>query len=160
MQKLEALRAHLLAAVPDLTRNPDKLMTFANDGRVQFHRGQHLSHEYSIDAQIIVTDYHGTLDVIVVPLLQWLARYQPDVDPQEAVQIEAEIIDSQRYDVALTVQLTERVVALVDCEAGRINAHHRMPEYTLEPCPAENWKLYVKGPHDADYDLKAEWSSP
>lgn len=160
MIKLEALRQHLLNAVPDLTRNPDKLLTFANDGRVQFHRGQHLSHEYSIDAQIIVTDYHGTLDVIAVPLLQWLARYQPDLDPQAAVQIEAEIIDNQRYDVALTVRLTERVVALVDCDAGRINAEHRMPEYPIDECPAEHWQLYVKGPHDADYDLKAEWSSP
>lgn len=160
MIKLEAMRQHLLNAVPDLTRNPDKLLTFANDGKIKFHRGEHLSHEYGIDAQIIITDYHGTLDVIIVPLLQWLNHYQPDLDPQEAVQIEAEILDNQRYDLALTVRLTERVVALVDCEAGRINAEHRMPEYPIDECPAENWQLYVKGPHDEQYDLKAEWGSP
>lgn len=160
MQKLEALRAHLLAAVPDLKRNPEKLMTFANDGRVQFHKARHLSHEYSIDAQIIVTDYHGTMDVIMVPLLQWLAHYQPDLVPQEAVQIEAEIIDSERYDIALTTRLTERVVTLVDCEAGRINAEHRMPEYPIEQCPATHWQLYVKGPSDSEYRMQSEWDSP
>lgn len=160
MQKLEALRAHLLAAVPDLKRNPEKLLTFANDGRVKFARGEHLSHEYSIDAQVIITDYHGTLDVIMIPLLQWVARYQPDVDPQEAVQLEAEIIDSDRYDIALTARLTERVVTLVDCDAGRINARHQMPKYDIDQCPAEEWTLFVKGPRDDDYSEEASWTSP
>ena len=159
MEKLISLRDHLLGAVAELKRNPDKLLTFIQDGRVAFHRGQHLSHEYRVPAQLVITDYSGTLDTVMIPLLQWLSRYQPDLDPDEAVTIEAEILDNKRWDLALTVQLTERVVALVDCDAGHINVEHRMPEYPIDPCPANAWQMNIKGPSDQDYNLAAEWSS-
>lgn len=159
MIKLQHLRDHLLNAVPDLARNPEKLHTFANDGKVTFARGTHLSHQYTLDAQILITDYSGTLDTVMIPLLQWLNHYQPDLDMDDAVQLEAEILDHQRWDLALTVRLTERVVAKVDCDTGRINAEHRLPEFPLDACPAEHWQLYIKGPHRDAYELKAEWSS-
>lgn len=160
MNKLDALRKHLLASVPELKRNPEKLLTFINDGRVVFHRGEHLSHEYRVNAQLIITDYSGSLDTMMIPLLQWLSRYQPDLVPDEAINLEAEILNNHSWDLALTVQLTERVVALVDCTAGRINVDHRMPEYTIDPCPATHWVMHLKGPQDEDYRQMAEWNSP
>ncbi|MFM9269974.1 phage tail protein [Halomonas elongata] len=159
MKKLESLREHLVRAVPELERDPDKLLTFIQDGNVVFARGQHLSHEYRVDAQLVVTDYSGSLDTLMIPLLQWLSHYQPDLVPEEAVRLEAEILSNNSWDLALTVRLTERVVALVDCEAGRIDSQHRMPEYSIEACPATHWRLYVKGPHDDDYQLKQEWGN-
>ena len=158
MIKLQSLRAHLLSAVPELKRGPERLLTFVQDGSVRFHRGQHLSHEYRVDAQLVVTDYEGSLDTLMIPLLQWLSHYEPDLDPEEAVRLEAEILSSQAWDIALTVRLTERVVARVDCETGSIEAEHRMPEYPIEACPAKHWRLFVKGPTDDDYRLKSEWS--
>lgn len=157
MIKLQSLRAHLLGAVPELKRNPERLLTFVQDGGVRFHRGQHLSHEYRVDAQLVVTDYTGTLDTLMIPLLQWLSHYEPNLDPEEAVRLEAEILSSQAWDIALTVRLTERVVARVNCETGTIEAEHRMPEYPIEACPAKHWRLYVKGPNDEAYRLKSEW---
>lgn len=160
MIKLQALRQHLLNAVPDLKRGPEKLLTFVQDGGIAFARGQHLSHEYRVDAQIIVTDYRGSLDTLMIPLLQWLSRYQPDLDPDEAVRLEAEILSNNAWDLALTVRLTERVIALVDCDAGTINAEHRMPAYPIEACPALSWSLNVKGPGDVDYQQASQWESP
>lgn len=160
MIKLQALRQHLLNAVPDLKRGPEKLLTFVQDGGIAFARGQHLSHEYRVDAQIIVTDYRGSLDTLMIPLLQWLSRYQPDLDPDEAVRLEAEILSNNAWDLALTVRLTERVIALVDCDAGTISAEHRMPAYPIEACPALSWSLNVKGPGDADYQQASQWESP
>ncbi|SDK78530.1 P2 phage tail completion protein R (GpR) [Modicisalibacter muralis] len=160
MKKLTALRQYLINSVPDLQRNPDRLLTFIQDGRVAFHRGQHLSHEYRVPAQIVLTDYAGELDAVMIPLLQWLAHYQPDLVPEEAVQFGAEILDNDRWDLALTVTLTERVVALVDCAAGRITAEHRMPEYPIDACPATHWRLYVKGPSQDDHQLTSEWGAP
>ncbi|SDJ41435.1 phage tail protein [Billgrantia gudaonensis] len=160
MNKLHALRKHLIDAVPELKRGPEKLLTFVQDGTIAFARGQHLSHEYRVDAQLVVTDYSGSLDTLMIPLLQWLSRYQPDLEPDEAIRLEAEILSNQSWDLALTVRLTERVVALVDCDAGTINAEHRMPAYPIEACPALSWQLHVKAPGDDDYRLASEWESP
>lgn len=160
MIKLQSLRQHLLASVEELRRNPEQLHTFVNDGKVKFARGTNLSHQYTVDAQIIITDYSGSLDTVMVPLLQWLNTYQPDLITEEAVQLEAEILSNTHWDLALTVQLTERVVAKVDCSTGRINAEHRMPEHPADACPAKHWQLYIRKPDTPDYDLAAEWDSP
>ncbi len=160
MIKLQSLRQHLLASVEELRLNPEQLHTFVNDGKVKFSRGTNLSHQYAVDAQIIITDYSGSLDTVMVPLLQWLNTYQPDLIEDEAVQVEAEILSNTHWDLALTVRLTERVVANVDCSAGRINAEHRMPEYPADACPAKHWQLYIRKPDTPDYDLAAEWDSP
>lgn len=160
MIKLHSLRQHLLSAVPELRRNPEQLHTFVNDGKVKFARGTNLSHQYTVDAQIIITDYSGSLDTVMVPLLQWLNTYQPDLVEDEAVQLEAEILSNTHWDLALTVRLTERVVAKVDCDTGSINAEHRMPAFPADACPARHWQLYIKHPENAEHDLVAEWDSP
>lgn len=160
MIKLQSLRRHLLKAVPELARNPEQLHTFVNDGKVKFARGEHLSHQYSVDAQILITDYSGSLDTVMIPLLQWLNHYQPDLVEDEAIQLEAEILNNHSWDLALTVRLTERVVAKVDCETGSINAEHRMPEFPVDACPAKSWQLNIKHPGDDDYTREAEWDSP
>lgn len=161
MRKLEALRQHLLASVPKLAANPDRLLTFVQDGAVEFHRGQHLSHEYQFPAQLVLTDYSGELDAVMLPLLQWLSRYEPSLNPKEGIRFEAEILSNHNWDLAVTVQLSERVVATVDCEAGSINVEHRMPAYEIEPCPATSWELYIRRPEvDPAYQLIATWSEP
>ena len=160
MNKLVSLRAHLLDAVPELKRDPERLLTFVQDGSIRFHRGQHLSHEYRMDAQLVVTDYSGSLDTLMIPLLQWLSHYEPDLDPEEAVRLEAEILSNQAWDLAMTVRLTERVVALVDCDTGTITSEHRLPGYPIEACPATRWALLSKAPGDDDYQPTSEWESP
>ncbi|MDC8802564.1 phage tail protein [Halomonas pacifica] len=159
MIKLTALRQHLITAVPQLRQGPERLLTFIERGAIRFARGQHLSHQYRVPAKIVVTDYAGEIDAVVIPLLQWLSHYQPDLDDEEAVRIDAELLASGRWDLSLEVTLTERVVATVDCAEGRIQAEHRMPEYPIDACPATHWQLHTKAPSD-DYQLTSEWDSP
>lgn len=159
MRKLTSLRQHLLDSVPGLAHDPDRLRTYVPDGGIKFHRGQHLSHEYRVTAEIIIIGCGGDLDPVVLPLLQWLARYQPDVDPDQALRFTLEIHSNTDVDVIFSVDLTERVVALVDCEAGQIRSEHRMPEYPVDACPAERWQLLVRNDPNADYELAAEWSA-
>ncbi|PAU73274.1 phage tail protein [Vreelandella alkaliphila] len=160
MIKLQSLRQHLLTSVEELRRNPEQLHTYINDGKVKFACGQNLSHQYAVDAQIIITDYSGSLDTVMIPLLQWLNHYQPDLVIDEAVTLEAEILNNTHWDLAITVRLTERVVAKVDCQTGTINAEHRMPEFPVDACPAKHWLLYIKHPHTTTHELIAEWDSP
>ncbi|WP_416139076.1 phage tail protein [Halomonas sp. HK25] len=158
MKKLTSLRAYLLERIPDLKRNPDRLLTFIEDGRIEFHRGAHLSHEYRVPVRIVLTDHSGELDTVMIPLLQWLSRYQPDLDPTEAVSFQAELLHNRAWDLAIDVTLTERVVALVDCDAGTIHVDHRMPEFPLDPCAADDWQLYIRDAEAEDgYTLEAEW---
>lgn len=160
MKKLTSLRAYLLERIPDLKRNPDRLLTFIEDGRIEFHRGAHLSHEYRVPVRVVLTDHGGELDTVMIPLLQWLGRYQPDLDPTEAVSFQAELLHNRAWDLAIDVTLTERVVALVDCDAGTIHVDHRMPEFELDPCAASDWQLYIRHADDSEeYDLVAEWGS-
>lgn len=158
MKKLEALRQHLLSSIPGLQDNPDRLLTYIEDGTIEFHRGQHLSHEYRVPAHIVLTDHFGDIDAVMIPLLQWLSHYQPNLRPEEAVRFQAELLSHHAWDLAIEVTLTERVVALVNCAEGRIDVEHRLPEFPIDACPAVHWKLYIRdsgvGP---DYNLVAEW---
>lgn len=160
MNKLASLRAHLIQAIPGLDRDPDRLRTYVPEGTIRFHRGQHLSHEYRFTAEVILLDHNGTTDTVVVPLLQWLSHYQPDLDPETAVRFSSEVQRHDAVDLIFSMELTERVVALVNCEAGRIDSEHRMPEYPIEACPATEWQLYAKGPGEEEHELESEWSSP
>jgi hypothetical protein len=158
MKKLHSLRAYLVERIPDLKRNPDRMLTFIEDGSIEFHRGAHLSHEYRVPVRIVLTDHSGELDTVFIPLLQWLSRYQPDINPQEGITFQAELLSNKAWDLAIDVTLTERVVALVDCDAGTIHVDHRQPEYAIDPCAAGNWQLFIRDVEASeDYDLVAEW---
>lgn len=161
MKKLNALRQHLIDAVPSLARDPSNLLTFVEDGSIEFARGPNLSHGYTYTAQLVLTDYAADIDAVMIPLLDWLSIYQPDLDPNQAVSFEAEILSNSAVDLALRVQLTERVVAKRDCDTGQIHAEHLMPRFEREECPAEHWQLLIRNAHiDGDYELIAEWDGP
>ncbi|WP_110710533.1 phage tail protein [Salinicola sp. CR57] len=161
MKKLNALRQHLIDAVPGVADDPDRLLTFVEGGSIEFARGSDLSHGYTYTAQLVLTDYTDEVDAIMIPLLDWLGTYQPDLDPKQAVSFEAKILSNGAVDLALRVQLTERVVARRDCATGQIHIEHRMPTFEREECPAEHWQLLIRNAHiDGDYELIAEWDGP
>lgn len=157
MIKLTHLRQHLLERIPGLSRNPERLLTFIEDGTLKHHRGPTLSHQYRVPVRIVLTDHSGELDAVMIPLLQWLAHYQPDLDPDEAVTFQAELLSNSTWDLAIDVTLTERVVAQVNCETGRIDVEHRMPEFPIDACPTEHWQVYLRNLTTRDWDLIAEW---
>lgn len=160
MKKLHLLRAHLINAVPALANDPDRLLTFVEEGSIEFRRGLNLTHEYQFTAQLVLTDFSADLDTLMVPLLHWLAEYQPDADPTEAVSFEAEILSNKSVDVALRVKLTERVLAKVECTTGNIKVDHALPRFPTAECPATRWQLLIRDSEvDTDYILVAEWGS-
>lgn len=158
MKKLHLLRAHLINAVPALANDPDRLLTFVEEGSIEFRRGPNLTHEYQFTAQLVLTDFSADLDTIIVPLLKWLSEYQPDADPTEAIRFEAEILSHNAVDVALQVKLTERVLAKMDCDKGEIRVDHALPRFESTGCPAPRWQLLMRDNEtDTDYTLAAEW---
>jgi len=154
--KPASLREHLTAAVPELGRDPDRLLVFIKEGSLVATYVTGLSFEYRYALHLIVTDFAGHPDTIMVPLLAWLSRHQPELlanpDLRERIAFDAELLANDKVDLELKLPLTERV-GVHPRPGGGYNAEH-YPEPTLEPgWPAEHWQLYVRG------ELVAEWGA-
>ena len=158
MDKLKLLRSHLINAVPVLRGEPERLLSFIEGGTIEFLAGDGLSHQYKAPARLVLLDYTGSLDAVLVPLFAWLAHYEPGLKP-EAVAFEAEITGAQTWDLSLLVPLTERVIVYKDCATGALTTEHRIPQYPRDPCTAATWQLWVKGPEDDAHNLVAEWDN-
>lgn len=122
MNKLRSLRTFLLSSVPDLARDPDRLLTFIDKGK-PISRGPSLSFEYDYQANIILTDYSGDLDAVMVPLQAWYKTNQPDILVAEGISFEADVLSHDAVDLSITLKLTEAVV--VTTSNGEWTAEHQ-----------------------------------
>ncbi|QGZ31494.1 phage tail protein [Stutzerimonas stutzeri] len=157
MNKPESLRAHLVAAVPELKRNPDRLLTFVDNGSMRSTAAPGLSFEYSYTLNLILTDFAGHPDAIAIPLFAWVLANQRELmenleKGRDAIKFEADILDNSKVDLSITLPLTERVI-VKRLDDGTLQVEHP-PEPQLEPYfDAGPWQLYAKG------ELLAEWES-
>ena len=114
MNKANSLKQHLLAAVPELHGNPDKLLVFIDQGRARTTVVEGLSFEYGYTLNAILTDFAGHPDAVAVPLLAWLLINQPDlmqniekmkeVLKKHGIQYEVEDVTSQVVSDALPIE--------------------------------------------------------
>lgn len=157
MNKPDNLRTHLLATIAELKHNPDRLLIFIDNGKVRCTAAASLSFEYSFDLQIILTDFAGHPDSIMLPLLGWLSVHQSELlenlnKSANGIQFEADVLDNSKVDMSLTLPLTERVVVGKDDEGNTTIRHPGEPQRVatfLDP----NW---VPGAQGAG----SEWVAP
>lgn len=148
MKKPADLRAHLTQWVPDLERNPNKLHVFIEKGAIATKLGSGLGFEYRYTVQIVITDFAEPADVLVVPLLVWLQTNQPDLlqdttKRDKAISFVAEIIDNEKVDIELSLDLSERVLVR-DVPAGFECEHLGEPQLP-DLSGTLPWKVYLKG---------------
>jgi hypothetical protein len=156
--KPPSLRAHLGAANPDLRRDPENFLVFGDEGHVVAVGTGSLSFEYRYKLNVIITDYPGDADAIMVPLLAWIAVHQPDLLGNQELRktgfsFEIDFNNHETVDLSIKLDLTERVVVKRGA-AGRLDVLHLAeplptPEYT-----DDFWTLY------AGDSLIAEWHTP
>jgi hypothetical protein len=157
MNKPESLRAHLLAAIPELKRNPDRLLVFIDNGSLRSTAAPGLSFEYSYTLNLILTDFAGHPDAVAIPLFAWVLVNQRELmenqeKGRDAIKFEADILDNSKVDLSITLPLTERVIVKAQADGTLQVDHPEEPQ--LEPYyPAGHWQLYAKGM------LLAEWDS-
>jgi hypothetical protein len=157
MKKPDSLRKHLLAAVPELRNNPDCLLVFIDNGTVRSTAAIGLSFEYAYTLNVILTDFAGHPDALMIPLLAWLITHQHELlanleKGKEAIRFEADVLDNSKVDLSIELALTERVIVKKQQDGTLQVTHPDEPQ--LEPfLPAGDWKLY------AGADLLAEWQS-
>ncbi|WIE52407.1 phage tail protein [Pseudomonas sp. GM17] len=133
MNKPESLRAHLLATVADLKHDPDRLLIFIDNGKIRCTAAPSLSFEYNFDLQIIITNFAGHPDSIMLPLLGWVSVNQSELmenlnKSAEGIKFEADILDRSKVDMSITLKLTERVVVRKDADGNTTITHAGEPQ--------------------------------
>ena len=148
MKKPLTLRRFLESNVPHLKRHPDKLHLWIDEGAVASKLGCGLSYEWRYTVTLLFTDFVDSPDTLIVPLLAWIAENQYDLlaDPEKrarALAFESEVIDHEKIDLQLKLQLTERVI--VTATAGGWTCEHVDEPPLPETEGPSGWALYAAG---------------
>ena len=168
MLKPASLRDHLTNALPDLARDPEKLMMLVAEGSIQSTLTESLCYEYSYTLRLILLDFATHADAVMAPLLIWLRTHQSDLldNPEKrskAIRFSAEFLSTTTMDLVIELDLTERVLARPRPEqTGALNlVHVAEPAHISLHTPAgqlpegvprrEHWSFWLKD------KLLAEW---
>ena len=153
MNKPDSLRTHLLSAVPELKHSPDRLLVFIDNGKIHCTAAKSLSFEYGYELQIILTDFPGHPDSIMLPLLGWLRQHQPEVltNLERTIAFEVDVLDHSKVDMSLRLPLTERVIVTRQPDGTHSVIHAPDRPYTEYEASGESIQLYANG------ELLAVW---
>ncbi|MFN4366514.1 MAG: phage tail protein [Acinetobacter sp.] len=159
MKKPDSLRSHILAAVKELQRDPERMLIFTDKGNVRCTGAKGLSFEYVYDLNFILTEFAGELDAVMVPLLDWVRVNQSELlmnldKSKDAFKFETVILDNGTVDLSLTFPVTERVIVKRQ-ENGQLNiSFPDEPQYDTATEPKK-----VQLIDNKTGDLIAEWTS-
>lgn len=160
MNKPESLRAHLLASVPELKKNPDRLMVFIDNGTMRSTAAFGLSFEYSYTLNLIFTDYAGHPDAIAIPLFAWILVNQRELmenveRSKTAVAFEADVLDNSKVDLSIKLPLTERVIVKRQDDGKLVVNHPPEPVVDDDPFTMPGLELWT-----ADGEFITRWEAP
>lgn len=126
MKKPQSLREHLLNAIPELRRDPERILIFVDEGAVRSTMANGLSFEYAYTLNMILTDYAGDLAAVSIPVLDWVRVNQSELmanldKVKSGIKFEAEILANDKVDLAIQLPLTERVIVKQTSEGLRVD---------------------------------------
>jgi hypothetical protein len=133
MRKGDSLRRWLTACLPDLKTHPDSLQVFFEEGGINARRSATLSFAYSYSLKVLLTDYAGDPDHLIVPVLAWIEKEQPQLlarNDSAPFAFRSELLDSKAYDIELSIDLTEAVLVSLSADGRGWNiVHPPEPDY-------------------------------
>lgn len=114
MNKPERFRVALLAALPDLANDPQRLSIFVEKGKLVACGTEGVGWQYSYQLTAILQDFAGDMDALAKAVIAWAAVEQPDMlkNPAQAergIRFECELMTSELADVVIEIDLTEAV---------------------------------------------------
>ncbi|EKS1206219.1 phage tail protein [Escherichia coli] len=115
MLKPDSLRKTLTDAVPVLRTNPDMLRLYVDNGQIASTLATSLSFEKRYMLNVVVTDFTGELDLLLVPVLAWLREHQPDIMTTDEGRKKgftwiADLNNDSSVDISISLMLTERTL--------------------------------------------------
>jgi len=153
MLKPKSPKKALNDAVPVLKANPDMLRIFIDSGVISATLAASLSFENRYTLNVVVTDFRGELDLLLVPIEAWLRENQPDImttdeGKKHGFTYIADINNDESHDISISLKLTERTIVR---EVDRALHVSHAPE-PLPPVPVVRpMQLYING------ELVSEW---
>lgn len=132
MRKADSLRQWLTSYLPELKIHPDRLQVWIEGGQVDARRSRTLSFGYRYTLKVGIWEFAGDADKIIVPLLAWIEKEQPQLLRRQDSQpfgFECELLDGDVSDVVVSIELTETVVVTPSANgAGYDIAHPPEPD--------------------------------
>lgn len=115
MLKPKSLQKALNDAVPVLKANPEMMRIFIDSGSIGATLAASLSFENRYTLNVVVTDFTGDLDLLLVPVGAWLRENQPDIMTTEEGKKQgftyiADINNNESLDVSINLRLTSQSV--------------------------------------------------
>ncbi|TCW81009.1 phage tail protein [Burkholderia sp. SRS-46] len=128
MIKPNSLRAALADALPQLAAAPDLLAVFINDGHIVATGTHTPSFEYRYECEILIRDFIGSADDVMIAVVEWSRANQPDLvtnadQRRDGMTFVADILANNAVDLAVKLKLTESVVVGVNEDGGRTVEH-------------------------------------
>ncbi|MDE8934969.1 phage tail protein [Klebsiella pneumoniae] len=65
--------------MPDLARNPEMMRIFIDNGKLASTLAASLSFENQYTLNVVVTDFTGDIELLLVPIQAWLRIHQADI---------------------------------------------------------------------------------
>lgn len=115
MRKADSLRQWLTAFLPNLKAHPDRLQIYVEGGQIVTRQSRTLSFTYAYTLKVGIWEFAGNADTIMVPILAWIEREQPQLlrrSDSQPFTFEAELLDSEASDILISIDLTENVLVL------------------------------------------------
>lgn len=111
MIKPASLRAAIVALLPELQRDPERLLMWVDQGSIVSRSTGTRAFAYRYRLNLILIDFAGEPSVLMLAVTDWLRVNQPELltPGKEACTIEVDLIDSKTVDLQLQVQLDEMV---------------------------------------------------
>jgi|TARA_R100000049_G_C1954122_1_gene105236 hypothetical protein len=132
MRKPTELRKALTAALPELKRNPDRLVIWVEDGAVRTRQTEDASFSFEYPLSVLLREVKTDIAVIVHAINRWLRVNQPDLlaaGNRDSFKFETDILDNGTADIVFTIDLVEAVKVAADPAGGW------SLDYVAEPDP-------------------------
>lgn len=128
MIKPASLRAALVAAIPSLATDPDRLNVFIDQGSIAATGTRTPSFEYRYVVNVLVLDFAGDSDLVMIALVEWARANQPDLVTNadargNGITFEVDILNNSTVDLSIKMQLSESVVVSTDANGRRTIEH-------------------------------------
>lgn len=156
MRKLDLLRSWMIAALPFLKRDPGLLQLFADEGRIACTgQGGSLSFEWRYAITMQLWDFAGDRTHVIVPLLAWIARHQPELlqsygTNASAIATRAEVLDDAKIDLELKFEVSEAVEVIRRDDGSGCDVRPIL-EPSEDPGGLRTWTIWVQGEKVAEF---------
>ncbi|EFS2881835.1 phage tail protein [Escherichia coli] len=126
MLKLNSLREALTSNCRWCKASPEKFTVFIESGGIET-TGESPSFLYRYNLVLFVMDFTESIDNIMLPVMAWLYRNQPDLllnpEKNKSIKFSSAINDDDSADILLEIPVWERVIVRRNSD-GTVTAEH------------------------------------